>query len=415
MAKADVIIVGAGLAGLCCARRLEEAGVSWILLEGSDGVGGRVRTDEVGGFLLDRGFQVLLTAYPECRRVLDYRALDLKPFDPGSLVRYDGRFSTLADPWRRPGRALRTLFSPVGTFSDKLRIARLRRSLNGRGVDSIFQDPERTTLEGLRDRGFSERMIESFFRPFLGGIFLEPELDTSDRMFQFVFKMFSAGETVVPARGMQAIPDSLAASLPAERVRLGARVRRVEHGRCTLDDGEALAADTVVVATDGGEAARLLGSAASSRPRSTTCLYFDAPEPPIVGKSLVLDGEDQGPANHLCVISEIASGYAPAGRALISVNVLGIPRIDEQALERAVRTQLTGWFGKQVADWRPVRQYRIEYALPGLPPRSRPTTSAGDTDVFVCGDHASHGSIEGAMVSGRRTAEAILAACGQGV
>src|SRR4051794_26838005 len=186
----DVVIVGAGLAGLCCARLLHQRGVPFLLLEASDGVGGRVRTDVVEGFRLDRGFQVFLTSYPEAKQVLDYKALDLKPFLPGALIRHAGRFHELTDPWRRPFAALRSLFSAVGSFADKLRVARLRsRSLSGT-IEDRFRDPEFTTLQSPRDAGFSASMIEGFFRPFLGGIFLDRELRTSSRMFHFVFRMF---------------------------------------------------------------------------------------------------------------------------------------------------------------------------------------------------------------------------------
>jgi phytoene dehydrogenase-like protein len=411
METTATIIVGAGLAGLSCARRLDEAGLDYLVLEASDGVGGRVRTDQVEGFRLDRGFQVLLTAYPECRRVLDYAALELQPFAPGSLIRFRGRFRGLADPWRRPGSAIETLLSPVGTLGDKWRIARLRSELVRRDLEEIFGGREQTTLESLRQRRFSEKMVDSFFRPFLGGVFLEPELETSSRMFEFVFKMFSEGDAAVPARGMQAIPESMAATLRPGCVRFGARVARIEDGSCVLETGESLQADHIVVATDGGDAAHLLPGIAAPGWRETTCLYFDAPERPIKAKTLVLDGDRSGPVNNLCVISEVARSYAPPERALVSVSLIGPTDMDEASVEGEVREQLEGWFGKQVTDWRLLRRYRIAHALPDLPPRGDAEPFAritSDPRVLVCGDHLTRGSIEGAMLSGRRAAEAIL-------
>ena len=199
--RPEVVIVGAGMAGLACAVELSAAGIDFILLEASDDVGGRVRSDRVEGFILDRGFQVLLTSYPEARRLLDYEALDLRPFQPGALVRLDGSFSRLGDPWRRPSDLFRTLTAPVGTLKDKLILARLRSRLVDDDLERIWDRPARTTWSALEAEGFSPRIIRRFFQPFLGGVFLESELRTSSRMFEFVFRMFSTGLATLPARG----------------------------------------------------------------------------------------------------------------------------------------------------------------------------------------------------------------------
>jgi len=405
-----VIIVGAGIAGLCCARRLHEAGVDYTLVEAADAVGGRMRTDRVDGFQLDRGFQVLLTAYPECREMLDYAALELRPFDAGTLIRRDGRFHRLADPWRRPTKALGSLFSAAGTLGDKWGVARLRSGLRRKSLAQIFEAQERSTLDELEDQGFSPRIIESFFRPFLGGVFLDRELETTSRMFEFVFKMFAEGDASIPARGMQAIPESIAATLRSDSLRLGTPVDRIEHGTCVVAGGERLEADRVVVATDGSEAAQLGVIENAPRWCGTVCLYFDAPEPPTRESVLVLSGQRDGPVNNLCVVSNVAPSYAPAGRSLVSVSTIGLTQDDERDVDRAVRAQLRGWFGAVVERWRSVRQYRIGRALPALPPgalEAAISRGAGANPV-VCGDHTSHGSIQGAMVSGRRAAESIL-------
>lgn len=197
----QVIIVGAGLAGLACARTLHQAGLPFLLLEAADGLGGRVRTDRVEGFLLDRGFQVLQTAYPEAKRVLDYRALDLRAFAPGALVYFDGRLHRVADPWRQPQYLPATLLSPIGTLADKLRVARLRwRACRG-GVDELFRRPETTTWEALRGQGFSASIIERFFRPFFSGVFFDRELAATSRMFEFVFRMLAGRRRPCPPGG----------------------------------------------------------------------------------------------------------------------------------------------------------------------------------------------------------------------
>ena len=406
----DVIIIGSGLAGLCCAIRLQQRGVRVLLLEASDGVGGRIRTDFVDGFRLDRGFQVFLTSYPEAKKSLDYEALQLRPLLPGALVRQGGKFHLLADPWRRPLAAMRSLFSPIGSLTDKLLVAQLRsRSLKG-SVEDRFRDPETTTLRALQDFGFSTSIIDRFFRPFLGGIFLDPELQTSSRMFHFVFRMFSLGSVCLPAEGMEAIPRQLASALPLSSIRLGARVVRVQSGSVCLESGEQLNARAVVVAADGAVAAQLLGDAISSAGQGVTCLYFAAQSPPIEQPILVLNGERRGPVNNLCVPTLVAPSYGPGDASLVSATVLGIPKNADRLLTE-VREQLGDWFGPAVKAWHHLRTYRIPYALPRqLPPAldapERPVR--WQPGIYVCGDHRDNASIQGAMVSGHRAAEAVL-------
>jgi phytoene dehydrogenase-like protein len=407
MQKTDVVIVGAGLAGLTCALRLQQAGRSCLVFEASDAVGGRVRTDRVDGFQLDRGFQVLLTAYPECRRMLDYDALQLRNFLPGAIIRQEGKFHRLADPWRQPSRALESLMSPGATLADKIRVAILRFSLRSKEVDDLFAGEEKTTLEKLRESGFSERIIASFFRPFLGGVFLDPQLETSSRMFEFVFKMFSEGDVAVPERGMQAIPESMAAALDADAVRLNTRVERVAKGGCHLTTGEEIRANAVVVATDGTDGAQWLRGLPELRWRSTACFYFDAAEPPFEDPILMLDGDGRGPANSVTVMSQVAPSYAPLGRSLVSVSVIDANDADMDDLERGVRDQLKDWFGAVVDDWRAVRHYKIPRSLPVAGPvKDAPATIIDG--VFACGDHLESASIQGAMVSGRKAAEAVI-------
>jgi phytoene dehydrogenase-like protein len=406
----EVVVVGAGVAGLRCAGILAAGGMRVSVLEASDDVGGRIRTDVMDGFRLDRGFQVLLTAYTECREALDYDDLDLRAFYPGSLVFLGGRLRRMADPWRRPLHALASLTSPVGRLGDYLRVARLRRDVVADESDPLREGPRRSSLEALEARGFSEEMIDRFFRPFFGGVFLERELATSERMLRFLFRMFAVGDTALPSAGMSAIPSQLAAKLPPGTVRTATPVIEVSPGKVRVDGGEELTADAVVVAADGPGAASLLTGLDVQAHNATTCLYFDAPAPPVREPLLVLDGEGAGPVNHLCVPSQVAPDYAPPGRALVSANVVGeVGR--EPDLELRVRNQLRSWFGGKVDTWRHLRTYTIPHALPAFGPEG--TRDPGDTvrwkpGVFVCGDHRENGSIQGAMVSGRRAAEAVL-------
>lgn len=409
MAAPDVLIIGAGLAGLTCARTLQRRGVSFLLLDAADGIGGRVRTDVVDGFRLDRGFQVLLTAYPEAQAQLDYSKLGLRAFEPGAIVRAGGRFIEVADPFRKPWAAFGTLRARIGSLGDKFRIASLRSELRRATVEEIFSWESVSTLTRLRARGFSPRIIERFFQPFYGGVFLDPQLGVSSRMFEFTFKMFSEGDAAVPERGMQSVPEQLAEDFPEGSVRLGTRVDGLDGTEVRLEDGETLRAAAVVVATDGDSAGRLLPGVGTHVFRSATCLYFTAPEAPVRRPVLVLNGSGRGPINNLHVASAVAPSCAPRGKALISVTVLGIPSRSDESLATSVREQLQRWYGRAVDGWRLLRIYRITHALPVVSNPGRPAPARITAGVYVCGDHRSSPSIQGAMESGRLAAEALLA------
>jgi len=411
--RSEVIIVGAGLAGLTCGLRLGEAGIPFTILEASDHVGGRVRTDSVGGFLLDRGFQVLLTAYPEAQQVLDYRALRLHPFRAGAVVRVDGMFHRISDPWRSPPAGFLSLFTPIGSFADKMRIAGMRRRVLRASPEELLLRPETTARRYLERTGFTKVIIERFFRPFFGGVFLDGSLETSSRMLEYCFRMFAIGSAALPAGGMGEIPAQIAGRLPEGSVQTGRRVAAARPGRVRLVDGTVLEGDAVVIAVDGVEAARMTGRLEEPRFRRATCLYFEAPAPPIRGPHLVLNGDGDGPINNLCVPSEVAPSYAPEGRSLVSVTAIDDAAGANPGIESAVRGQLEDWFGRSVRDWRTLDIYRIGRALPdqspaSLSPIQRPV--AIEEGLWVAGDHRDQGSIQGAMVSGRRTADAVIAA-----
>lgn len=408
-----VIIVGGGLAGLTCAVKLHEAEVPFLLIEATDKLGGRVASDRYDNFILDRGFQVLLTAYPESKKLLDYSKLGLHAFYPGALVFRGGKLHKLADPFRHPLDAVSGALSPIGSLADKLQVGKLRQSLVGTTVKKLFEKPETTTEKALQDHGFSKEMIDSFFRPFLGGIFLDRSLKTSSRMFDFVFKMFSEGDTSLPARGMGAIADQLAAKLPTASIRMKSHVRNVQDGFVIMDDGDTMAAPIIVVATEGPEAAKLLGEEIQTTPaKSVLCVYYAAQRAPFEEPMLVLNGEGKGCVNNVCVPSNVARSYAPEGQHLVSVSILGDRDEDEdREIDDEVRKDLKPWFGEQVESWRYLRSYKIKYALPDQSPPHLATAQRPvklRPGIFVCGDHRDNASINGALASGRRTAEAVL-------
>jgi phytoene dehydrogenase-like protein len=409
----DVLIVGAGLAGLCCGKRLAECGVSFRILEASDGVGGRVRTDLLDGFRLDRGFQIYLTSYPEGRRVLDLDALNLKTFTRAALVWRGGRFHRLGDPRTEPFGAVKSLFNGIGTLRDKLRTVRLFWQIDRETLDQHIARDERLTLDFLRWNGaFSTGFIDQVFRPFFAGVFLEKELATSSRFFRFVSRMFVDGPGAVPALGMQAIPEQIASALPVGAVRLGIRVTRLGHREVIIDGGETTRTRAVVVATDGPTAARLLGDEIRDPgSNGTVTLYYAAARPPVKEPILMLDGEGEGPVNNVVVMSNVSASYAPSDRALIAAAIIGVPPDDTAELDRRARLQLGRWFGAEVSGWRLLREYRIIHALPDqtagkLDPWQRPVRLR--PGLYVCGDHRDNASIDGAMTSGFRVAQAVM-------
>jgi phytoene dehydrogenase-like protein len=413
-----VVVVGAGLAGLACARTLARRGVPVTVLEASDGVGGRVRTDEVEGFRVDRGFQVLLTAYPEARAALDLDALDLQPFFPGALVRVRGRFARVADPLRRPGAALGAL-GPVATPADALALARLVLPSARAGVEGALRrrEHDEATEAALAQAGLSERVRTRFLAPFLRGIMLDPALGVSARFMDFVLASFVRGATAVPAGGMGRLGEQLAAGLPDGSVRLRTPVASVDDRGVTLAGGERVEADVVVVATDGPAAAELVPGIRAPASLSATQLAFAAPASPVGEGILVLDGEGSGPVNHLAVLSDVAPGLAPDGASLVSANVVGVADPDDERVEAAVRAQLGSWFGEaDVARWRLLRVDRIAHAQPyqapgALEPAARPVRRTAR--LWVCGDHRDTASINGALGSGRRTGEEVASALGE--
>jgi protoporphyrinogen oxidase len=402
--RKNAIIVGGGLAGLACAVTLREGGVNAQVVESSDRVGGRVRTDLLSGFQLDRGFQVYLSAYPEAGRMLDLKALDLRRFKAGALVFKEGKMHRVMDVFRHPRHLIGSALAPIGTLGDKLRVAKLRFQRHG-----TSHGTDRNTETFLRDFGFSEAMIDGFFRAFYGGIFLERELRTSSRMFEFTFQMFTDGHATLPAKGMQAIPDQLAARLPDGSVHLNSAVRAVEEQAVVFETGERWETDAVVVATDAKTARSLMPGLeeVDTAWRAVTGIYFSALRSPLNEAVIALNGSGCGLVNNVCVISDVVPGYAPSGKSLISVSVLGVHEID--SLESRILAELEAWFGVQVRDWIHLRTDRIKQALPEQPITPLKNGIQKKNGVFFCGDYCTSASIEGAIVSGKNTAAAVLA------
>ena len=405
----DVVVVGAGLSGLAAARVLVAAGVQTTVLEASDAVGGRVRTDVIDGYRLDRGFQVLDTGYPELRRVADFDALHLGAFTRGAKIRQGSRLHTLADPLAHPTMSLASAGAP-GSLLDKVRFGAMA------GRDAVAPGSvvrglgELSSYDELRKWGISDRFIDAFVRPFFAGVFLERELATSSRFMHLLLRSMARGSQALPAAGMQALPEQLAAGLPAGTVRLGERIASVDADGVTLTSGVRLAARAVIVAVEPSAAANLLPGLNIPRMHGVTTLYHCMPDSPLREPTIVLDVDRPDLCTNTLVVSEAVPSYAPAGRSLVQTSIVGVAPDD---VEGAVRERLAQVFGTDTREWEHLATYRIAEALPEFLPGSPLTRAARvATGLYVCGDHRATPSQQGALVSGRRAATAVLADLG---
>ncbi len=403
--SADVVVVGAGLAGLAAAHELAEAELDVVVLEASDEVGGRVRTDEVDGLLLDRGFQLLNPAYPALRRGVDVAALDLRPFDAGVVVAQGGRRSVVADPRRSPQHLARTVAGP-GSPREKAAFAAWALHVALADPRRLTTDEDEPLSTTLNRRGLTGRLRTAVLEPFLAGVLGEDGQESSRRFVELVVRSFVRGLPSLPARGMGQMPKQLAAGLPEGAVRLGVRATSVTGSSVQTDDGTVSAA-AVVVATDPRAASRLAGLA-SVPMRDLTTYYHLTDQAPSELRLLHVDGDRRGPLVNSAVVSNVAPAYAGGRGALVASTVLGVR--DEPAVESAVRAQLRLVYGVDPRPWQHVATYAVADALPAMLP---PLTLRQDVDLgdglFVAGDHRDTASIQGALVSGRRTAAAVLA------
>jgi phytoene dehydrogenase-like protein len=426
MNDVTAVVAGGGVAGLVAARHLAERGVDVTVYERESEPGGRVRSVRRDGFVLDRGFQVLFTAYPEARRHLDYDALDLRTFAPGATVCRPNHRATVADPLRDPTAIVESALTREITFRDKLRVLRLRHELASKPAAAIFAEPDRSIREYLREKGFSGRFVRNFAAPFYGGITLDRSLSTSSKVFEFTFKMLATGDTVVPARGMGAISAQLAdrAEEAGATVETGVEVTGVEAGDQPAVElgGETRAADAVVVATDPPTARDLTGveSIPTDAHGCVTQFYrLPADAWPDTGRRLLLNAAgdaapgtgDPGP-NQIAPLSEVAPEYSPDDTALLAATYLGQPDASDDDLGARTYSTLSSWFpARSFADLRAVHTERIPFAQFAQPPGifdSLPRNRAPDGSVYLAGDYTEASSLNAAMASGRKAAEMVI-------
>ncbi len=405
LSSPEFLVVGAGLAGLTAAKVLSQSGREVLLLEKSDGVGGRVRTDQYKDFLLDRGFQVLLTAYPELPKHLNLSLLRLHSFESGATIFSDGHFSKVGDPFRNVSSIMSTAFTKTIGMQDKIKLLKLRNSLIGRKKIYFQQKDDKRILETFEELGFTSKAINSFFKPLVGGIQLDPSLSGSTRLCFLVLKMLFIGDAAIPSRGMGAISEQLSKQINESSIRLTSTVDKVEGKKVILESGESFLPSNLIIATEGPATAKLLGQE-SPLSRSVSCIYFSAPQAPSSSKAILLNGEKNGPALNVAIMSNISPSYSKNGKALIAV---AIPNTIKPDSMENVLIQMRKWFGDSVDSWEHIKTYSIEHGQPDLRPGDPFRKSIKNSEgVYICGDHRDTPSIQGALVSGRRAAEICL-------
>jgi len=407
-------IIGAGISGLIAAQVLENYGYKPTIIEGSNSVGGRVKSDLVEGYLLDRGFQVLLTSYPAAKKYIDFDALEIQKLLPGATIFKNGKSQTIGDPLRSFSLLFPTLFSSIATFSDKLKILKLNVLLKKKEIDTIFKEDEKTTLQYLIDVGFSEEMIQTFFKPFFSGIFLEPNLETSSRMFEFVYKMFGEGLAVVPKAGIQAISNQLKDNLKNTKILLNSEVESVKNKSIILKDGSEIESDFTIIAT---EASQLVANLNNQETHWKTCdtLYFETSERIISRPLIGLISEENSLINNLFYHTSIQTTTKGKGE-LLSVTIVKNHSLSEKQLIEKITEELEDFCGITNATF--IKRYQIEKALPKLDNLQYEISSTETkltSSIFLAGDQLLNGSLNAAMIAGERAAMGVIGTLQDGV
>ncbi|MGW2202808.1 NAD(P)/FAD-dependent oxidoreductase [Streptomyces sp. NPDC001774] len=400
----DVVVVGAGAAGLACAGDLCAEGLRVSLLEAGDAVGGRMRTDRVAGFTADRGFQVFNTSYPQVKRRIDLKALRLRPFTPGVLVHTEDGPRRFTDPSRRPKESRDLLPGRLASGRDLLALSALSARDALAPASVLRRGTDGTTRDALAAAGVSPRLVETFFRPFLSGVFLEDRLETSARYFHLVWRSMLRGTLCLPAAGIGAVPDQLASRLPQGVLRTETPVAALTPGGVALADGSEVPARAVVVATGQRVAAELLPGLRVPDGRTVTTVYHAAARPPSEEPVLVVDSRRR--FLNTCVLTAVQPGFSTDGRALVSTSVLGSPGAADTAI---LLRALGEVYGANTADWELVHSVTVTDALPAMPgPTPLSRTARWAPGRYVCGDHRATGSLQGALASGARAARTVL-------
>jgi protoporphyrinogen oxidase len=408
MSHYPVIIVGGGLSGLTCANYLFDAGKPFLLIEANEKLGGRVKTVVKDGFLLDVGFQVFLNSYEEAKALLDIESLNLGYFKSGANIYFNGKWHQFENPLKNPLALFSTLFSPVGSWKDKIKVLMLTFNTKAFAKALQTEDSKTSTVELLRKKGFSEVLIKRFFQPFFGGVFLDKTLGTPANFFQYLFQQFYQGEAGLPAAGMQAIAAQLAENLPPESLKTGTKVVAIDGKSITLENGEKLTTDHLVVATNYKTAKMLLPTLLWNEQKfnGTINLYYSTPPSFESGKMLRLVAEPGFIINNIAVLDEVSSDYSPNEKHILSITLLEGEDLSEDQLEQRVQEELKVLFGEIATHFHFLHRFEIPDALPAYTGQSMQYI-VGD-GITLAGDYLQYPSINGAMLSGRLAAENVL-------
>lgn len=400
--KQKIAIIGAGISGLTAALALEKEGYSTTLYDRNPFVGGRVTSQKVSGYTLDVGFQVLLTAYPLAKKYLNYDTLDLIRFESGSKIVVKGNSYTIGDAFRRSSFLWSTMKAPIGSLSDKWKIFMLSKQVKSKSIQAIFSEPEITTFQYLKKYGFSEKIISNFFKPFFGGIFLESTLETSSRMFEFIFKMFSEGEAAIPKTGIQAIPDQLASQLKSSTIKLSTAITSVIGSTIHFKNGEQAVYDYIIITS---HADQLISNLKGNKTiwKGTTTLYFEIPKILNPEKFIHLSANSGW-------INSISYPEVPSNleKSLLSVSIIKPYDFSEAILIENVIKELSHDFN--IEDVRFLKGYPIPTSLPilnDLKYSIAPSETQLTDTIFLAGDTTLNGSLNAAMLSGELAAKAI--------
>jgi len=397
----DTVIIGAGPAGLACALQCQKNDRRFLLVEKSNRVGGRVGSIQEDGFIFDLGFQVYNTAYEITNSLMDMDNIRLNHFRPGAMVHDGNSFQIISDPFRDVSQVFKTLFSNIMTMNDKVKVLKLKNSLNGYRIDRD-NEADMNTYEFLLDQGFSDRMIEMFFRPFFSGIFLETKLETSSRFFKYVFSMFSIGLASLPERGMQAIPDDMFSRIDQGSVVLGRKVVKLDKDRNIMfDDGGSVLAENIILTGDSS----CLMTNSSYEYNMVKTLYFSSRIEPAKGDYIHLFPCDDL-INNIAVPTSISSSYTRNSDHLISVTILdnALPEVD---LIKEVQNRLMNYYGGGRGDLEFLKYLEIKKGtLSQLVGQFNRPRSVQD-NIFIAGEQDTNGSIEGAVLSGLNVANLI--------
>lgn len=410
MSQQKIAIIGAGLSGLTAAINLEKAGFQPHIFEATDRVGGRVKTDYRDGYSFDHGFQVLLTQYPAAQKYLNYELLELEKFYPGAVIYSTGKKYKIGDPLRQFGLLWPTLTSKVGSVADKLKILKLNTALKQKSFDDIFLAEEKTTLQYLRDYGFSEQIIKYFFKPFFTGIFLETQLKTSSRKFEFVYKMFGEGSAAIPKKGIQAIPNQLMAQLKHTKFHFNSPVKSIQDQKVTFYNGAVEEFDYVIIAT---EASSLIANLNNQNTewKSVENYYIRVKQRSHKEPMIGLIADDEALINNFHYVSQ-----PNTDEHLISVSIVKPHQLTQDELKSKITVELKTFAGLEVIDFK--RYYHIKKALPILQSVSYmlPKTETQLKDqIFLAGDHLANGSINAAMLNGESAAQAVISKIKDGI